>query len=127
MAPLTLLSKPLILIEIVLPDSFLGNNMQFVILDVISDVIYCTHFGDLTLVRLTYPSILGISYIRSYLMKDKLWNYLRHEKKNVNGWLQRIDAEIVGSILTFQRQHNILGSCVEIGVHHTVNHSYLYV
>ena len=51
-------------------------------------------------------------------MKDKLWNYLRHEKKSVSGWLQRIDAEIIGSILTFQRQHNISGSCVEIGVHH---------
>ena len=51
-------------------------------------------------------------------MKDKLWNYLRHEKRNVKGWLQRVDAEIIGSILSFQRQHNIVGSCVEIGVHH---------
>lgn len=51
-------------------------------------------------------------------MQDKLWNYLRYEKKSVTGWLQRIDAEMIGSILTFQRQHNISGSCVEIGVHH---------
>lgn len=51
-------------------------------------------------------------------MQDKLWNYLRYEKKSVTGWLQRIDAEMIGSILTFQHQHNISGSCVEIGVHH---------
>ncbi len=51
-------------------------------------------------------------------MNDKLWNYLIHKKKTVNGWLQRVDAEIIGSILTFQGQNNIRGSCAEIGVHH---------
>lgn len=49
---------------------------------------------------------------------EKLWNYLRYGKKNVKGWLQRVDAEIIGSILTFQDQQGILGSCAEIGVHH---------
>ncbi|MEM7020196.1 MAG: hypothetical protein AAF512_23000 [Pseudomonadota bacterium] len=51
-------------------------------------------------------------------MDEKLWNYLRRGKKDVNGWFQRLDAEIIGSILTFQEQQNIRGSCVEIGVHH---------
>lgn len=51
-------------------------------------------------------------------MGDKLWNYLRYDKKDVNGWLQRVDAEIIGSILEFQDQQSIAGGCVEIGVHH---------
>ncbi|MFT4810387.1 MAG: hypothetical protein ACI9LX_003753 [Paraglaciecola sp.] len=51
-------------------------------------------------------------------MNNKLWNYLRDGKKRVPGWLQRVDAEIIGSILEFQRKQNITGSCVEIGVHH---------
>jgi hypothetical protein len=51
-------------------------------------------------------------------MNDKLWNYLRHDKKNVQGWLQRVDAEIIGSILEFQDRERIAGGCVEIGVHH---------
>jgi hypothetical protein len=51
-------------------------------------------------------------------MSDKLWNYLRYDKKHVNGWLQRVDAEIIGSILEFQNRQRIAGGCVEIGVHH---------
>ena len=51
-------------------------------------------------------------------MNDKLWNYLRHGKRSVNGWLQRVDAEIIGSVLEFQLQKGINGGCVEIGVHH---------
>ena len=51
-------------------------------------------------------------------MNDKFWSYLRHDKKAVNGWLQRVDAEIIGSVLGFQQQKNIVGGCVEIGVHH---------
>lgn len=51
-------------------------------------------------------------------MDTKLFNYLRHGKKVVNGWLQRVDAEIIGSILALQYEQNIIGSCVEIGVHH---------
>ena len=51
-------------------------------------------------------------------MNDRLWNYLRDDKKDVAGWLQRVDAEIIGSILEFQCKKNITGSCVEIGVHH---------
>ncbi len=51
-------------------------------------------------------------------MSDKLWNYLRCDKKHVHGWLQRVDAEIIGSILEFQNRQRISGGCVEIGVHH---------
>lgn len=51
-------------------------------------------------------------------MNNKLWNYLRDGKKGVAGWLQRVDAEIIGSILEFQHKQDISGSCVEIGVHH---------
>jgi Methyltransferase domain len=48
----------------------------------------------------------------------ELWQYLRHGKKEIEGWLQRIDAEIYGSILDFQKAHHICGGCCEIGVHH---------
>ena len=51
-------------------------------------------------------------------MNDRLWDYLRYGKRSVNGWLQRVDAEIFGSILAFQYQQGIGGSCVEIGIHH---------
>ena len=51
-------------------------------------------------------------------MSDELWKYLRHDKKRVNGWLQRVDAEIIGSVLEYQDRHGIAGGCVEIGVHH---------
>jgi len=48
----------------------------------------------------------------------ELWQYLRRGKKEIEGWLQRIDAEIYGSILGFQKAHDIRGGCCEIGVHH---------
>ena len=51
-------------------------------------------------------------------MNEKLWKYLRFRKKEVTGWLQRVDAEIIGSILQFQCEQNIVGSLLEIGVHH---------
>jgi hypothetical protein len=51
-------------------------------------------------------------------MSEKLWNYLRREKEKVEGWLQRVDAEILGTILEFQNSNEIAGSLVEIGVHH---------
>jgi hypothetical protein len=50
--------------------------------------------------------------------QDPLRRYLRRDKKTVTGWLQRVDAEIIGAILDHQRDHGIAGSCVEIGVHH---------
>jgi Methyltransferase domain len=49
--------------------------------------------------------------------RSALWTYLRNGKKNVKGWLQRIDAEIFGQILDFQANHEITGGCCEIGVH----------
>lgn len=51
-------------------------------------------------------------------MKASVWRYLRYEKKKVEGWLQRVDAEIIGSILDFQARESLKGGCVEIGVHH---------
>lgn len=50
-------------------------------------------------------------------MNAELWAYLRKNKKNVRGWLQRVDAEIIGCLLEIQRNKSIIGSCVEIGVH----------
>lgn len=51
-------------------------------------------------------------------MPNKLWTYLRSHKSSVKGWFQRIDAEIMGAILTFQDTSGIQGDCLEIGVHH---------
>jgi len=51
-------------------------------------------------------------------MNQHFWNYLRRDKKAVKGWLQRVDAEIIGALITHQRQHSIHGGCAEIGVHH---------
>lgn len=51
-------------------------------------------------------------------MNETLWHYLRDQKKTVHGWLQRVDAEIIGSLLAFQHREGIIGAGVEIGVHH---------
>jgi hypothetical protein len=51
-------------------------------------------------------------------MNEKLWHYLRSGKKDLNGWLQRVDAEIIGLILESQHRENATGGCAEIGVHH---------
>lgn len=51
-------------------------------------------------------------------MNPELWHYLREDKKKVHGWLQRVDAEIMGAIFEAQAEQAIAGSCVEIGVHH---------
>lgn len=51
-------------------------------------------------------------------MSNKLWTYLRSHKSLVKGWLQRVDAEIMGAILTSQNTSGIHGDCLEIGVHH---------
>lgn len=50
-------------------------------------------------------------------MNDKLWAYLRRDKRHVRGWLQRIDAEIIGAILDYQQREQIGGGCAEIGIH----------
>lgn len=50
-------------------------------------------------------------------MNNTLWGYLRDGKKDICGWLQRVDAEIIGSILDFQHKQDIFGGLVEIGVH----------
>lgn len=46
-----------------------------------------------------------------------LWAYLRGEKRSVRGWLQRIDAEIIGAIFDYQATAAINGGCAEIGIH----------
>lgn len=51
-------------------------------------------------------------------MKENIWSYLRRDKKTVDGWLQRVDAEIIGSILSFQFTTGVSGGLAEIGVHH---------
>ena len=51
-------------------------------------------------------------------MNQQLWKYLRRDKRAIEGWLQRIDAEIIGAILDHQHRQRIRGGCVEIGVHH---------
>lgn len=50
--------------------------------------------------------------------ESRMWEFLRTGKRLVNGWLQRVDAEIIGSVLELQSQQSIYGSCVEIGLHH---------
>jgi len=66
-----------------------------------------------------YPERIGnLASWYEMIMNDKGWNYLRYSKKDVGGWLQRVDAEIIGAILEFQHKQCITGSCVEIGVHH---------
>jgi hypothetical protein len=44
--------------------------------------------------------------------------YSRRGKRGVQGWFQRIDAEICSTLLAFQKAHDIVGGCCEIGVHH---------
>lgn len=51
-------------------------------------------------------------------MNHNVWHYLRTGKRDVEGWLQRVDAEIIGAILEFQDSQNVAGGCAEIGVHH---------
>lgn len=51
-------------------------------------------------------------------MNDQMWSYLRRGKRAIPGWLLRTDAEIIGTILDHQAEQRLLGSCVEIGVHH---------
>ena len=44
--------------------------------------------------------------------------YSRGGKRDVEGWFQRVDAEIYSTLLAFQKAHSIVGGCCEIGVHH---------
>jgi hypothetical protein len=50
--------------------------------------------------------------------ESTLWHYLRKGKSDVDGWLQRIDAEIIGKLLCHQQRSSVIGGCFEIGVHH---------
>jgi len=51
-------------------------------------------------------------------MNKKLEKYLKSEYKRVQGWLHRVDGEIIYSILKFQNDEKIRGSTAEIGLHH---------
>ena len=47
-----------------------------------------------------------------------LWKYLNSKNTKIEGWLSHCDALIIGSLLEFQINNKLLGSVVEIGVHH---------
>lgn len=51
-------------------------------------------------------------------MNENIWSYLRKDKKTVSGWMQRVDAEIIGSILSSQFNSGVSGGLAEVGVHH---------
>ena len=51
-------------------------------------------------------------------MNRALWDYLRRGRRSVDGWLQRVDAEIIGTLLEYQRLKGMRGGLVEIGAHH---------
>ena len=51
-------------------------------------------------------------------MTSGLDEYASRGRKTVAGWLSRIDAEILRSILTAQNVSGLSGSVAEIGVHH---------
>jgi hypothetical protein len=50
-------------------------------------------------------------------MTSALDKYVSGKSKTVNGWLSRIDAEILRNILTAQNMSGLTGSVAEIGVH----------
>jgi hypothetical protein len=47
-----------------------------------------------------------------------LTQYVTRGRKSISGWLARLDAEIMASILTAQNEKSLKGSVAEIGVHH---------
>jgi Methyltransferase domain len=49
---------------------------------------------------------------------DLSTRYKKRGKRGVAGWFTRIDAEIFATLLAFQNEQKIAGSCCEIGVHH---------
>lgn len=51
-------------------------------------------------------------------MTSALEKYASGERKTIDGWLSRIDAEILSSILIAQKNSGLAGSVAEIGVHH---------
>jgi hypothetical protein len=51
-------------------------------------------------------------------MTSALDKYTAGESKTIEGWLYRIDAEILRTILTAQNVGGLTGSVAEIGVHH---------
>jgi hypothetical protein len=51
-------------------------------------------------------------------MTSALDQYASGARKTIAGWLSRIDAEILKSILVAQNNHGLAGSVAEIGVHH---------
>ncbi len=44
--------------------------------------------------------------------------FSRRGKRSVQGWFPRVDAEICTTLCAFQKTHDIVGGCCEIGVHH---------
>lgn len=51
-------------------------------------------------------------------MSDALTNYLRGGRRRVEGWFERVDAEIYYEILSAQQKDALEGGVAEIGLHH---------
>jgi hypothetical protein len=47
-----------------------------------------------------------------------LSRYVQYQRNEVEGWLSRIDAEIILAVQHAQNESNLIGSAVEIGLHH---------
>jgi hypothetical protein len=48
----------------------------------------------------------------------QLKEYARKGKEGIEGWLSRVDAEIIRTVLSYQNELELFGSVAEIGVHH---------
>ncbi len=49
---------------------------------------------------------------------DRISNYVVHQRRRVSGWLSRLDAEIISTIMVDQKRRGVKGDALEIGVHH---------
>jgi Methyltransferase domain len=45
-------------------------------------------------------------------------DYIRRARNKIPGWFYRVDAEIFALITDYQRRNSLVGSLVEIGLHH---------
>jgi hypothetical protein len=48
----------------------------------------------------------------------ELSDYVRSGSKSVEGWLARVDGQLILEIMNCQREHRVAGAAAEIGVHH---------
>ena len=52
------------------------------------------------------------------ILSKRMKNYVVRQRRKVQGWLSRIDAELFAAILSFQNRQGVTGGIMEIGVHH---------